>query len=267
MLSSVFRKTIWDRLSGFGWWVTGILAITGITVAFWPTLQRDSDALMQLMEGLPAGMLNLFGADEAASFLTGPGFVNSRVFASVGSFVAIFFAISMGTAAIAGEEDKRTLDLLLATPIPRQRIVLQSFAAQALLTAVLALAVWAALLIADPLLDIGLSVTGVTAASVGMALLALSFGSLALMVGALTGNRSLTVGVAAGATIATFFINGLAPLVDSIAWTQKLTPFYWLLDHNPLVNGFQWQLSVLAGAIGLFVAIAVWGFRRRDVTV
>ncbi|MCP3977050.1 MAG: ABC transporter permease subunit [bacterium] len=267
MFDSVFRKTIWDRKSGFVWWVVGLLAITGVTVAFWPTLQRDSDALMDLMEGLPEGMLNLFGAEEASAFLTGPGFVNSRVFASVGSFIAIFFAISMGTAAIAGEEDKRTLDLLLATPTPRDRIVLESFAAQAVLTTVLATVVWIALLVADPLLDIGLSVTGVTAASIGMALLALSFGSLALMIGALTGNRSLTVGVTAGVTIATFFINGLAPLIDSIAWTQKLTPFYWLLDHQPLVNGFQWQPLVLVAAIVVFVGIALWGFRRRDVTV
>ena len=267
MLSSVFRKTIWDRRRGFGWWALGMAAITGITVAFWPTLQRDSEALVELMEGLPEGMLNLFGASEAVEFLTGPGFVNSRVYASVGSFIAIFFAISMGTASIAGEEDKGTMDLLLANPIPRDRVVWQAFAAQATLTSVLATLVWALLLVASPMLDVGLSFTGVTAASVGMVLLALSFGSLALMIGALTGRRSVTIGVASGATIATFFINGLAPLVDSIEWTQQLTPFYWLLGHNPLANGFRWQLLVLAGSIALFFAIAMWGFRRRDVTV
>lgn len=267
MLSSVFLKTMWDRRRGFVWWAVGILAITAITVAFWPTLQRDSDILLQLMENLPEGMLNLFGASAAADFLTGPGFVNSRVFASVGSFIAIFFAISMGTAAIAGEEDRGTMDMLLSNPIPRERIVLETFAAQIVLTAFLAALVWAALVIFNPVLDVGLSLAGTTAASVGMALLALSFGSLALMIGALTGKRSLTVGVASGATIATFFINGLAPLIDSIAWTQRLTPFYWLLDHNPLVSGFQWQLLVLATVIAVFIAVAVWGFRRRDVAV
>jgi len=264
VLSSVFRKTIWDRRRGFVWWAVGILAITGITVAFWPTLQRDSDALMELMEGLPEGMLNLFGANEAIDFLTGPGFVNSRVYASVGSFIVIFFAISMGTAAIAGEEDKKTMDMLLANPIRRDRIVLETFAAQAVLATVLAALVAALLLITDPMLDVGLPVIGVIAASTGMVLLALSFGSLALMIGALTGKRGLTVGVASGAVIATFFINGLAPLVDSIEWTQKLTPFYWLLDHNPLANGFGWQLLVLVAAIAIFLSVAVWGFRRRD---
>lgn len=267
MLANVYRKTIWDRRRGFVWWAVGIVAITGITVAFWPTLQRDSDALLDLMEGLPEGMLNLFGASEATEFLTGPGFVNSRVYASVGSFVAIFFAISMGTAAIAGEEDKRTMDLLLANPVPRDQVVLQTFAAQATLTAVLAALVWLFLILTDPLLDVGLSIVGVTAASIGMALLALCFGSLAMMIGALTGKRSLTIGVTSGAVIATFFINGLAPLVDAIEWTQQLTPFYWLLGHNPLVNGFQWQLLVLVASIVIFMGLAVWGFRRRDVTV
>ena len=55
-----------------------------------------------------------------------------------GALLAIFFAISMGTAAIAGEEDTRTMDVLLANPIPRHRVVLESFAAMALLTALLA---------------------------------------------------------------------------------------------------------------------------------
>lgn len=267
MLDSVFRKTMWDRKSGYVWWSIGMLAITAVTVAFWPTLERDSDALIQLMENLPEGMLNLFGASEAIDFLTGPGFVNSRVYASVGSFIAIFFAISMGTAAVAGEEDKRTMDMLLANPIPRDRVVLETFAAQVVLTSILSGLVWATLLVFNPILDVGLSFVGVTAASVGMVLLALSFGSLALMIGCLTGNRSLAVGVAAGAALATFFINGLAPLIDSIAWTQRLTPFYWLLGHNPLVNGFQPELLVLLAAVIAFVAVSVWGFRRRDVTV
>jgi ABC-2 type transport system permease protein len=267
VLSSVFRKTIWDRRRGYVWWIVGMVAITGITVAFWPTLRRDAAVITELLDSLPEGMMSLFGADDAGAFLTGPGYVNSRVYASVGSFIAIFFAVSMGTAAIAGEEDKRTMDALLANPIPRHRVVLESFAAMALLTALLAAAVWVTLLLANPIVDIGLSFAGITAASLGMILLALSFGTLALMIGALTGKRSLTIGVASGTTIATFFINGLAPLIDSIKWTQKLTPFYWLLDPNPLKNGFSWQLLVLAAVTVVGVAVAVWGFRRRDVAV
>lgn len=267
MLKSLFRKSIWDRRRGYVWWAIGMLSITGVTVSFWPTLQEDSDALIQLMENFGEGLLSLFGADDAAALLTGPGFVNSRVFASVGSFIAIFFAISMGTAAIAGEEDSGTMDMLLANPIPRHHVVLQAFAAQVVLTTGLGLIVWIALLLSDPIFDVGLSLAGTSAASVGMVLLAVTFGSLALMIGALTGKRSLTTGIAAGVTIATFFINGLAPLVDSIAWTQRLTPFYWLLDHNPLVNGFQAQLLVLVATIAVFVAVAAWGFRRRDVMV
>ncbi|NND01189.1 MAG: ABC transporter permease, partial [Acidimicrobiia bacterium] len=59
----------------------------------------------------------------------------------------------------------------------------------------------------------------------------------------------------------------LAPLIDSIASTQRLTPFYWLLEHNPLVNGFRPELLVLVAFVIAFVGVSVWGFRRRDVTV
>ena len=135
----------------------------------------------------------------------------------------------MGTQAIAGEEDKRTMDLLLAQPIPRRKVVLESFLAMAIMTTGLAVAVWIVLLAFDPFVDLGLPFQGVLAANVGMVLLALVFGTLSLAIGAATGRRGLAISAGAGATLATFFINGLAPLVDAIAWTQRLTPFYWFL--------------------------------------
>ncbi len=159
------------------------------------------------------------------------------------------------------------MDLLLAQPIPRRRVVLESFWAMAAMTTGLAAAVFVVLVVADPLVDLDLGLVGLFAANVGVVLLALVFGSLALAVGALSGSRPLAIGVGAGMTFATFFINGLAPLVDAIAWTQRLTPFFWFLDSRPLDTGFSWNFLVLVAAVAALVGLAVWGFERRDVSV
>ena len=267
MLSSVLGRRIWERRSGYVWWLAGLVALASITVGFWPTIERDTDALGQLFESLPKGFVSIFGASDVEALFTAAGFINSRIYSSVGAIIVVFFAISMGTHAIAGEEDSRTLDLLLSHPIARRSIVIQSFGAMAAMTAGLALAVLIVLLVADPLVDLDLPLEGMVAANVGMVLLALVFGTLALAVGGATGRRALTMGIAAGATFATFFVNGLAPLIEQIAWTRRLTPFFWVLDPQPLEQGFAWQFLVLAVVIVALLGAAVWSFDRRDVAV
>jgi ABC-2 type transport system permease protein len=101
-----------------------------------------------------------------------------------------------------------------------------------------------------------------------LALLALVFGSLALAVGGVTGKRGITLGIASGATVASFFINGLASLVSWLEWPQKLTPFYWLQRSDPLAKGLSMEDTlIMLAVIGVFLGIAIWGFERRDVAV
>ena len=122
------------------------------------------------------------------------------------------------------------------------------------------------LVVANPIVDLEFSFGNMVAANVGLALLTMVFGSISLAIGASTGDRGLTIGVSAGLTAAAFFVNGLAPLVDSISWTQKLTPFYWLGGPNPLAEGFDagWSL-LMVGFSAVMVVVAVWGFNRRDI--
>jgi ABC-2 type transport system permease protein len=194
--------------------------------------------------------------------------VNSRVNASIGAIVLAVLAISLGTNAIAGEEDRRTMDIVLATPTPRWSIVLQRFAAMATMVGVVALAILLVMAIANPMVDLGFSLGNMVASNFQLALLALVFGSLALAVGGLTGRRGITIGIAAGTTVATFFVNGLAELVDWLKGPQKITPFYWLQRANPLENGLTIEDTIImVSVIAVFLCVAIWGFARRDITV
>lgn len=160
------------------------------------------------------------------------------------------------------------MDLLLATPVPRHRIVLERFAAMVTLVFVVAAIVLVVMVVGNPIVDLGFSLPNMVASNLGLALLALVFGSLALAVGGMTGKRGATIGVAAGVTVATFFINGLAELVDWLQGPQKLTPFYWLQQWDPLNDGFSAStIALMVIVIGVLLAVAIWGFNRRDVAV
>ena len=77
-----------------------------------------------------------------------------------------------------------------------------------------------------------------------------------------------TAGAVALVAVATYFANTLGPTTDFLAWTQKISPFYYYSGGQPLVNGLQVGDSlVLAGTAVVLVVIGIGGFVRRDVGV
>ena len=123
------------------------------------------------------------------------------------------------------------------------------------------------LLVLNEPTELRLGFVELLAANVGMGLLGLFFGTLALAIGAATGRRGLTIGLSAGAAVAAFFLYGFAPVIEAIESTQVLSPFWWYLGGRPLTTGFDVMLLGLVAGIVVLLAVAVWGFERRDVAV
>jgi ABC-2 type transport system permease protein len=266
MLGSVFAKTVWERRNGMIGWTIGVAALVVITAVFYPTIREQQDTYSQLFETME-DFASLFGVDSISEILEPTGYLNSQLYAQTLTIVLLVFAIGMGTAAVAGEEDRKTMDLLLAHPVPRWRIVVEKFAAMTALTFALALLTLVVLLVLNEPTELRLGFVELLAANVGMGLLGLFFGTLALAIGAVTGRRGLTIGLSAGAAVAAFFLYGIAPVIESIEWSQVLSPFWWYLGGRPLTAGFDVMLLGLVAGIGVLLAVAVWGFERRDVAV
>lgn len=268
MLDSIFAKSVWERRKSISWWMLGMVALAGLTIAFYPSIRDDTESFEELFESFPPELLSVFGIEDAASLVTATGLVNSRIYAGIGPVIVAALGISIGTAAIAGEEERGTLDLLLAQPVTRTQIIIEKAVAGAVLLGAVAIVLFLTLSILNPVVDLDFSFWGILSANLSLWLFGLVFCALAFAVGAATGNRGLTLGASAGALGALFFVNGLAPLVDEIAWLQKLTPFYWLQQPNPLANGLDVGATLIfIAATVTLMGVAVWGFNRRDVGV
>ncbi len=264
MLGSVFAKTVWDRRRSLWWWLAGLAGLAALMVAFWPTFAGTED-FAELLDAYPEYLLALFGID-AEEFLTAAGFFQGELYSAMLPILFINFAILRG-AAIAAEEQEGTLDLTLAMPISRRRVIVDTFLAMAVLTGALGLGLVVVMVVGDPIADLGLGVAAIVAINLGEVLLALLFGALAMAVGAATGRRMLAAGVSAAVAVAAFFVNGLAPLVTALEGLQRLSPFHWFLRSKPLAHGFDWAgLGLLAATTAAFLVLAVWAFDRRDVS-
>jgi len=113
----------------------------------------------------------------------------------------------------------------------------------------------------------------VTVAAIGLAtamlvLLAVAFGALALLVGAIAGSRGLAMGVTTSVAFASYLVDVYAPVSEPLEQIQALSPFYYYDAAEPLRNGLApAHLAFLVVVTALLAAFALVAFERRDVTV
>ena len=264
MLRSIFGKALWDQRRSIVAWAVAIALVGIVYAAFYPSM--SSPEMAAAMEAFPPELMAALGMADVTS---PAGYLGSTTYGILGPVLSIIFGTSLGTRAIAGDEDDGLLEVLMAHPVERWSIVLQRAAAILVALSVAGVALYLAMLaISGPaqLTDIGPA--NLAAATVQLVLLALVFAMLALAVGALTGKPGLATGSVALVAVATYFANTLGPTTDYLTWTQKLSPFYYYSGGQPLVNGLQVGDSlVLAGAATALVVTGIVGFQRRDVGV
>ena len=264
MRTEILVQAMRERRRSLLWWTLGLVALVLLNVAFYPSV-RDDEALSDYAKDLPESVRALFAGGELD--LTSPaGYLNSQVFALTAPLVLLIFAVGAGAGAVAGEEERGTLDLVLADPVRRRDYVVQRFLGLAALilalTAVLLATVWLGSLLVD--LEIGFE--RVLAASVSVGLLALLYCAVALAVGSLAAGRARAIAVAAGLAVAAWIFDGLAQAVDALEPWRPLEPYYHALGQNPLREGAAvggWAL--LAAATLVLVALAAAGLERRDI--
>jgi ABC-2 type transport system permease protein len=264
MLRNVFTKTLWDQRTGILLWSFAIAAVGVTYAAFYPSI--NSPEMAAALEAYPQGLLDALGFTD----ITSPaGYLGSTTYGILGPILMIIFAASMGTRAIAGEEDAGRLDVLLAHPVERWQVVVQRAGAVLVAVTLAGLVVFIAMVAIRGVAGLeAVRVENLAAATVQLVLLATVFGFLALATGAVTGSRGVTWGVVAIVAVLTYFANTLGPAVDALAWSQQISPFFYFSGGRPLAEG--WQLAdatVLAVTALVLVAVAVVGFRRRDIAV
>lgn len=262
MLPSLVRKTLRDWRRATLGWGAGLVGIFLIYVGSWSSLHNDSNLLKLKGDAMPAGVSAALGVTDLS---TGAGYLQGTVYSLIGPLLMCMAAIMLGARAVAGPEDRHTMDLLLANPISRRAFVAQRTAALVALVTALGVAGWLVPLGLSQALDMHVGAADVTAANTGLLLVALLFGTLALAVGAATGRRSTALAVPGGVAVAGYVLRGLA---DSVSWLHGwrwLSPFWYYLGPDPLRHGFAPHLLVLLAVAALFVVAALFAFDRRDV--
>lgn len=245
-------------------WGVALGLLSLITVAFFPSLEDQGQQLNELMESYPPEMRELFGMGEGTDLATIEGFLASQVFSFMAPLALAFFPILASARAIAGAEERGTIDVLLGNPIPRWQLVVGNFVATAISTvgivAILGLFTW----VPAVLLDVDLSLEKTAEATLNLWPLCVFFGGLAMLCSALFHRRVLAIAIPGFVLVATYFINALGDAVEDLEDAQPLTVFHYY--GSAIEDGIDWSnFSGVTLAALVLVFLAALAFGRRDI--
>ncbi|MBO4206068.1 ABC transporter permease subunit [Micromonospora echinofusca] len=261
-MPDVLTKTLRDSRRSLAGFAVGTALVGAMYAGFYP--QVADGAMGQAVEGFSPALREALNMEDIGS---AAGYLGSSVFGIIVPLITVIYGIATGTRAIAGDEENGYLDLLLAHPVSRTRLLLHRCAALAVGAFALAGLVLLAMLAVRPgaRLDT-ISIGQFAAQSVALALLGTLFGTIAITVGAATGSRAAALVGSAAVGVLSYAANTFATQIGADP-LRYLSPFHYYIGNEPLRNGFQWvDLGILAAAVGVLVLAATVAFNRRDLT-
>lgn len=258
---SLLKHEVVSRRHAILWWGLGLILFGVTYIAAYPSMAG----------GLAAMELEDIAIYEAmgVQMSTFEGYLSSAVVQYL-AIILIVYAIIAGTGTLAGEEDSGSLELLLATPIPRAQIVTAK--ALALAVVMLLILLIAAAGNAATLAAVEIA-TEVTPLDLFWAILSawplvMAFAMMSLFLGALLPTRRAAAMVATVVFIIAYFGKGLSGMVEALEPLQPLSLFYYFESTAALfTEGVQsGDMLVLLAVALLFFLLSVLSFQRRNVT-
>lgn len=263
-LHSIFERSIHEQGRALVGWSAGMVGLALVLLALFPSL-RGNEEISKLINAYPETFRTMFAV---ADFTTGPGYLRAELFSLTAPMLLVILAVLWGSDSVAGEEQRGTIDLLMANPVSRARVVLEKWGTLGAAVGIVTAALGVALAVGDAALGMGVPADRLVAALVATGLLAIVFGSAAFAIAAATGRRGLARGVTAALGVASYLVSSLAGVVRWVQPIRPASPWYHALGVDPIANGFAlWHLAVLVLLTLCLGGLAVAGFARRDLGV
>jgi ABC-2 type transport system permease protein len=243
--------------------VTAAVMFLFMGVMIGPMFTLIDDALAGMIDQFPEALLALFGGGDMS---TPEGWYQIETFGMMAPIAVMVVTVAIGAGALAGEEERRTMGLLLANPVKRSTIVLQKVVAMTLNGGVVGVATFAGVAIGSLLGGLGMNMGNIAATSFLATLVGVTFGALSLALSAATGRVKVAIYGSVGIALVLYVLNAFLPFNDTFAGYARWSPFYYYLSSNPLVNGMHWgHGAILTGLTVGLVGLAVALFNRRDL--
>jgi ABC-2 type transport system permease protein len=223
------------------------------------------EGIEELLANYPPELMAFFG-DSMTGFTSPEGYIDLYYFFYMPVIIGIF-AVSVGASLLVGDEEKGTLDLILAYPVSRTALFWGRWLGFAAATAVILFISWLSWTI--PAGSVGLDLTWLELLRPFIPLLAilLFWGGLALLLSYFLPSARAASMTTGSLLVANFLLNGLANANEDLTAVTEYLPLHFFQSGDAIggING-RWLTGLLAAAVA-FALLAWLRFQRRDIRV
>lgn len=263
MRISLFLQTWRLHWKSLASWAAVLVGMNAIELSVYPSMSKSTQAMQDFLESFPEFFKKMFRMED---YFSGAGFLNTELFSLIIPMVMIGVGLAWGASATAEDEERGTAELLLTLPVKRSVMLWSRFAATVSALTLLAVLNFLSLFWGAQLVDMSLTFSKLSAATLASLLIGITFSSLGLLLGAVTGKKSVSLGIGAGAAILLYLFYTISAIVSRFDFIRPINPFEWLIDSNQLIDGFNLNVNlkfVLVAAVSIGSATVI--FNRKDI--
>ncbi len=262
---------LWElrrRRTAITWWAIGSVAMTILILALFPSIRDQAAEMNKVLNQLPQELRGLKTGGAGSVDVGNPiDFLNSQVFYATLPLIWIILAITRGAGLLGREESSKTLELLLARPISRTRLLLAKLIGFGVEFVAVTGTTLLAIIAVAPLIDMHVGAARLAAATAYTALFCLSFGLIAFaMQAASSVTRRAATATAVVIGFGGYLFASLSSMTDWLKWPVKFLPYHYFTPLDPLLGKTPRGLVIYLIAIfAVCIAAAIVGFRHRDI--
>jgi len=258
MFRSMWSKTLRDYRVAILAWGIGLGLFAAVDFA-------ESTPTTIAALGSIAHLFRFLGDPYAIQ--TPEGFITYRIMEVFVPLGISFWPILAAARLVRGEEERGTMEVLLATPQSRTRLLLEKIGALLLALILIAVLFALGLVAGEARLEGHADVVRALLAGLNLSLLAFFFGMVALLLSQFTTSRAAAAGWTSGLLLLAMLLDSTGRLFNG-SWVQYLSPFYYYNLNRPLIPSFPDQPLAALLLLGLSLLCAGTSlvlFARRDI--
>jgi len=259
LLGNVFSKAIRDWLT---WTIIALVALWLLAAMYIAIMGTAGDAYVTMLDDFPEALANIYGSQDGTS----AGMALAGMYSLMAPLVLLAYAIGLGASAAVGEEEAKTLPVLLSSPLRRRSILVAKAVVVVIGVVFITAGMWLGIEVSAALFSLDISGHDQLSSAIQLVGMVLLFGALSLGISAWRGSSALGVGVAAGVALLSYFLTTMLPVVEELADLARLTPWYLYTGADALYEGIDpvLLLAALAIAAALF-GVGAYTLDRRDL--
>ena len=262
MFRTVWSKTLRDyRLPLLNWGIGMALIIAAVYATISQQSGQSAASLNQIMQSF-----RFLG--DPVSVTTPGGFVYIKVLDHTVPIAITIWALLAGARMVRGEEERNSIDLLLATPISRTRLLIEKLLALLLALIGIGLLISVGIIGGEQAAKVPVAAGRALLAGLNVSLYAFLYGSIALFLSQFFLSRGTAAGITGGILAIDFVLAGTARTVPHTEWLQYISPLYYYQINKPLIIGYTnypYAAIILIVLALLLCIVSVWLFTTRDI--